>query len=315
MLTRKELESYCGPKITHSTTNNQGGNTMTIIETAIRGTDRTERREARSTIRNNRAALVEAHENTSKPSATVAALVGTIGYEAAAEIVAVQIVLAGNDGRISDKNRAWASGIVNVSKTDMLYADIYYSDEIHRAHMDQIADAMRKYQPAEKAPAEAVEMVAVSDLVEELDVGNDGDALTDYRDSSAYICDAITEAADQRVSIYYCDLLAFVADHPDALEEVIAEGLYDPSSGYDFWQHVQAAEFMTIERDIYDHMSDALMLAALDFIRYGLKRDEIPAELADLLADWCDAADNCDRMDEIPDRIREYFEAKEGVRV
>lgn len=152
------------------------------------------------------------------------------------------------------------------------------------------------------------DVVSVAELVKELDTGDNGDALNDYRDSSAYIYDAITEAADQRTSVYYCDILAFVREHPEALNDVVADGLYDPAHDYDFYQHAQAAEYMTIERDIYDHLADSLMLAALDFIRYDLKRETIPAELAELLRGWCDDAENFDRMDDIPDRIREYFD-------
>ena len=152
----------------------------------------------------------------------------------------------------------------------------------------------------------------VDDLRDDLDTGDHGDALNDYRDSSEYICDAISEIADQRTSIYYSDILAFISEHPDALADVIDEGLYDPSRGYNLYQHGQAAEYMTIERDIYDHLADSLMIAAVDFIRYNLDRRQIPAELAELLREWCDEADNNDRMDEIPDRIREYFDTLEG---
>jgi hypothetical protein len=58
-------------------------------------------------------------------------------------------------------------------------------------------------------------------------------------------------------------------------------------------------------------MRDAVLLCAVDFIRYDLKRETIPADLADLLKEWADEADNNDRMDEIPDKIREYFETAE----
>lgn len=154
----------------------------------------------------------------------------------------------------------------------------------------------------------APEMVSVSDLTDDLNTGEHGDALTDYRDSSTYICDAIAEAADQRVSIYYSDILDFIRENPEALEDVVSQGLYDltPKS-YNLYSHAQAAEYMTIERDIYDHLADSLMMAALNFILYDLKRETIPGELADQLRDWCDDADTDDRMSEISDRIREYF--------
>ena len=153
--------------------------------------------------------------------------------------------------------------------------------------------------------------VQTLDLLDDLDTGDHGDRLNDYRDSDGYICDIIAEIADADTSIYYSDILDFIRRNPDSLADVIAEGLYDPSHDYDLYKHAQAAEFMTIERDVYDHLADALMCAAVHFIRYDLAREEIPAELADLLREWCDDADNNDRMNEIPDKIREWCDENE----
>lgn len=156
-------------------------------------------------------------------------------------------------------------------------------------------------------PAAEPETVPVLDLLDDLDTGNHGDRLNDYRDSPAYICDAIQEIADADTSIYYSDIMDFVREHPDALADVIAEGLYDPSYKYDFYDHARAAEYMTIERDIYEHLADSLMTAAVNFLRHDLDVVEIPAELADLIRMWCNDADSGDRMDEITDQIREYL--------
>ena len=283
---------------------------------------RAEFRAIRKTYAAERDALVTMHEKGFSPAVTVADLVEAIGYENAAEIIAVMVIAKGEwDHRVCAKARAWASDLVTLTRDEI--ADVlglYYSDSIHPAHLDQIARAMAAYTPAE--PAEATETtdstpdsespaepetVPVLDLLDGLDTGNHGDRLNDYRDSRSYICDAIIEIADADTSIYYSDIMDFVREHPDALADVIAEGLYDPSYKYDFYDHARAAEFMTIERDIYDNLADSLMMAAVNFLRYDLDVVEIPAELADLLREWCDDADSGDRMDEIPDRIREYL--------
>ena len=294
---------------------------------------RTEYRTIRKTYDAERDALVECHRNASKPAETVAALVGRIGYENAAEIVAMMIICKGEwDERISNRRRAWAAEIVTATADELRdVLDLYYPDSIHPAHLDQIAAAMMAYTPTETAeapettesttesgkPAEGAETPAESespatvrtlDLLDELDTGDRGDRLNDYRDSSAYICDAITEIADADTSIYYSDILDFIRSNPESLSDVIAEGLYNPLHDYDLYKHAQAAEFMTIERDIYDHLADALMCAAVNFIRYDLNLEEIPAELAELLREWCDDADNDDRMNDIPDKIREWCE-------
>ena len=294
---------------------------------------RTEYRTIRKGYAANRAALVECHHNASKPAETVAALVAAIGYEDAREIVAMMVRTNGEwDQRIEAKTRAWASEIVTPNADELRETlDIYYADAIHPAHMDQIARAMMAYTPAEpenapettdstaesESPVEAAETPAESespatvrtlDLLDDLDTGDHGDRLNDYRDDDGYICDIITEIADADTSIYYADILDFIRKNPESLSDVIAEGLYTPDKDYDIYKHGQAAEFMTIERDIYDHLADAIMTAAVNLIHYDLKRETIPAELAELLREWCDDADDNDRMNEIPDKIREYFD-------
>ena len=162
----------------------------------------------------------------------------------------------------------------------------------------------------EKTPTETESPATVRtlDLLDNLDTGDHGDQLNDHRDSDGYICDIIAEIADANTSIYYRDILDFIRRNPDSLADVIDEGLFDPSRDYDLYKHAQAAEFMTIERDIYDHLADSLMAAAVNFIRFDLDIVEIPEELADLLREWCDDADNNDRMNDIPDKIREYLD-------
>lgn len=159
---------------------------------------------------------------------------------------------------------------------------------------------------------ETRDTVRTLDLLDKLDTGEYGDRLNDYRDTDGYICDIIAEIADADTSIYYNDILDFIRENPEALADVIREGLYDPSSDYDLYKHGQAAEYMTIERDIYDHLPDSLFTAAVNFIRFDLEREEIPEALAELLREWCEDSDNNDRMDEIPDRIREYFDEAEN---
>lgn len=283
---------------------------------------RAEYRYIRKTYAAERDALVTMHGKSYSPAETVADLVEAIGYENAAEIVAIMVIAKGTwDERISAKARAWAHDLVTITADEIHDAlGLYYSDSIHPAHLDQIARAMMAYTPAEtettdstpdtESPAETKAepaTVPVLDLLDDLDTGNHGDRLNDYRDSSAYICDAVAEIADADTSIYYSDIMDFVREHPDALADVIAEGLYDPAYNYDFYEHAQAAEYMTIERDIYDHLADSLLVAAVHFLRYDLDVVEIPEELAELLREWCDDADSGDRMDEIPDRIHEYL--------
>ncbi len=112
--------------------------------------------ERKKEIRSNRDALVNAHQNNAGPANTVNALIASIGYNAAAEIIAVMVNAKGIwDQRISQKARAWAAEIA----ADALGSDfIYYCDEIHPAHMDQIArEMMNTPEPTPEAKKEEPE--------------------------------------------------------------------------------------------------------------------------------------------------------------
>jgi hypothetical protein len=118
---------------------------------------RAEYRYIRKTYAAERDALVTMHGKSYSPAETVADLVNAIGYENAAEIVAIMVIAKGTwDERISAKVRAWAGDLVTMTADELRdVIDLYYSDSIHPVHMDQIARAMMAYTPAETETAEA----------------------------------------------------------------------------------------------------------------------------------------------------------------
>jgi hypothetical protein len=97
-----------------------------------------------------RQALIDAHlaarEISNRPSDACALLIDKIGMDYAKDAVALLIVCKGEwDRRISDRNRAWAESIIPYGED--LYRSIpglFYPPEIHPAHLDMIADYMRK---------------------------------------------------------------------------------------------------------------------------------------------------------------------------
>lgn len=118
-------------------------------------------RETRREMRALSDALIATYNETrdAGPRATVAALIDALGYDAAAVAVAEMISASSvHDGRIDDRNRAWAASIPGVPSHDAMQAAGFYGpDAIHPCHRDAIADAMRR---AERpAPAPAPEMI------------------------------------------------------------------------------------------------------------------------------------------------------------
>lgn len=115
-----------------------------------------------------RAALIDAHmfSGNTTPAGTVATLVNNIGYDAAREIVALCVLAKGEwDKRISETSRRWAFDLTGTTSGTLAACGFYYPDDIHPAHMEQIAAAMMAYQPEPAAPQiEEVRTLDADDL-------------------------------------------------------------------------------------------------------------------------------------------------------
>lgn len=92
------------------------------------------------------------------------------------------------------------------------------------------------------------------------------DNLANHAINREYICDLISQFADNNVDIYYNKMLEFVKENPDSLEEVIEEGLYDPSVGYRIWDHIGAAQYMVIEREINEELGSIVRYLAVSYL-------------------------------------------------
>lgn len=175
-------------------------------------------------IREHRAALVAAHQASTTPAETVAALVAQIGQESAAYIIASMINAKGDwDGRISSTVRAWAAADEIPTQQQLDDARVWYCDEIHPAHMDQIARAMMEYKPepepdaeSSKNPAHALDTAAA--------------IIKDRRDRSAW---------DKGVTAYALELIDAIVEraeyekhYPETLSELAAYAL----NGAESWE-------------------------------------------------------------------------------
>ena len=93
----------------------------------------------------------------STPAQTVAAFVESVGYEAAVEIVASLVNRSAWDRRISRRCAEWANAQENSWDEEACSRLSIYTNRIHTAHLDQIAAAMMKYEPAAEEAQEAAE--------------------------------------------------------------------------------------------------------------------------------------------------------------
>lgn len=134
--------------------------------------------------------------------------------------------------------------------------------------------------------------------------------LKDYRDSRAYICDAVAEIADSCTSIYNSDIAKFIAENVEAVNDAIQEFGWR-GCGSDLYKAGQMAEYQANEQEIHEKLMEGLLVCAYDFLHYDLKIDAIPEDLDDAIFEWCKDAESNDRMDDIPDKIREWLEGHE----
>lgn len=105
------------------------------------------------------------------------------------------------------------------------------------------------------------------------------DSLTN---SHEYIFDLVSQCADSNVSIYYCDLKKWAMENIDSLEDVIEEGFYDPSEDYDFYKHIQMAQFWKIEQALNEELGAVIRSLALYRLLCVAEKDYSKEELEDL---------------------------------
>lgn len=200
---------------------------------------RAEYRTIRRTYAAERDTLVDFHCKSFGPAATVADLVEAIGYENAAEIVAIMVIAKGTwDERISSKARAWAADLVTITADELHdVLGLYYSDSIHPAHMDQIARAMMKYTPAEtetaeapaESPAEATERKEAPETTNSTP-DTESPAETEAEPAKTIDCIRATLEAEPARSAWARGVKEYAAELLDGLEEAIDGGWFDPDN-------------------------------------------------------------------------------------
>lgn len=113
----------------------------------IRSLERSERIALRNSYKANIAALVTIKKSLDNPKDTVTALVDAIGYRPALLTIASLVNCRNDDGRLDRTVTGWASGIEDALDHDAAYELGCYTDAIHMAHLNQIAQAMIKFSP------------------------------------------------------------------------------------------------------------------------------------------------------------------------
>ena len=149
-------------------------------------------------------------------------------------------------------------------------------------------------------------MIKIVDEIKNLNIGDYGDRLENY-DGSDYICDAISEIADENTDIYYSDLFEWAKENYDYINEANEEfGI--PKDG-DIIKQIQQGQFYAIEQEIYEDLQDCIKNYAYKYIlnKDGLNTLEIPEDKFLCLESELEKLDNNNTFDDIIETVNDIL--------
>ena len=112
-------------------------------------------------------------------------------------------------------------------------------------------------------------LFTVDELYEAIDKEISRQGLNEYDDflsyRSDYISDRISDYADNKVDIYYSELMKWLPDNTGWLEDAFEEFGWD-GCGKDFYKAVQMAQFLAYEHECYDNKDS--IVAAITYDKF-----------------------------------------------
>lgn len=134
------------------------------------------------------------------------------------------------------------------------------------------------------------------------------DCLNDY--DQGYICDVISEIADSHTSIYRSDIIEFISNNVEEVNETIEEFGWNGCGG-DLYKAGQIAECRKNENEMYNELEEGLFNVALSHIQYTMKVEEISDEQLDEIDNLCYDTDNNDRLEDFLEKVEEIVTGEE----
>ena len=152
-----------------------------------------------------------------------------------------------------------------------------YETEV-QAQVEQLQEEQARQDAYEHPPVDQMlyggqKFITINDAIKNLDLGDYGEDAMDYVNGASYIDDALQEAADGMVDIYYHDLLHWLPDNYEWLEEADAQGLLEGCKG-DLMKMTQAAQYECYSQNLYDHKADILAAVSAPAAQEG-PREEV----------------------------------------
>ena len=134
----------------------------------------------------------------------------------------------------------------------------------------------------------------------------------DYYGSTSYICDTFAEIADNNTSIYYSDIIRYISEHVEEVNDAIEEFGWDGVGG-DLYKAGQAAEYTSIQNELYSASAEIIAAYAADYIRHTYGAEEITVEMWNEIAAELGTVDTSDRWDTIRDIVDDVYNRYTGA--
>lgn len=149
-----------------------------------------------------------------------------------------------------------------------------------------------------------MEKLKIEDLKKELFIGDLGEYFVDY--DNGYICDIITEIADNNIDIYYYDLFEWAKNN----FSYITEANEEMGTSTDIIKQIQQGQYYANEKELYENLDESLQFFMYDYIEKYLDIKEISENQNDDLLDW-DFTDNNEKLENLIEHINEVLKIKE----
>ena len=150
----------------------------------------------------------------------------------------------------------------------------------------------------------------VADLKNEIRIHDIQKRLCDYSDG--YICDVITEIADNDVDIYYSDLFEWAADNWSYIDDACQEfGMPSCNDTNIIIKLIQQGQFYYNEQLLYEDLDSMLLNFCYNYIEYDLKINEITEEQQEEIENKCTNVDNTDMLEDFTEFLDDLFNSED----
>ena len=211
--------------------------------------------------------------------------------------------LCGNDGKpLYDNDLPVLSDVLDEHESEIRAA----VEEIHQKKAEL---------EAYNNPAIPEGFVSIQEVMQQFDLGDYGDQITDH-DESEDIASAFAEIADGNVDIYYNKLLSWLPENYEWIEEAENQGLLEGCKG-DLIKMTQMAQYECYTSDLYEHQDDIVSYFTANHL-HDSGAYMISEDLAESLS--LTGTDNNSRLDAsidtitdtIKDQLTSHFEELYG---